>query len=338
MAIKKTDGSRVKIDDVARKAGVSTATVSRVINKTGNVSAHTAEKVHQAIGDLKYVAHGTARGLASTTTKTIGLILPGTSSFFFSELTRGINAYINPQDYSLLMYAVIKPASMAGGNPLPLGEHNTDGLIVFSHFLDDYSIHYLHDQNLPIVMLHRSPPEGLSIPKVMFDNHEGAYQITRHMILQGRGRIVFLSGPKGNEDSQQREAGYRQALSEAGIHYNPALVSTGKFSISAGKVAIQRFLSQEVVFDAVFCGDDNSAVGVIEALRENGVQIPDEIAVAGFNDDVMSQYLSPPLTTVSAPIYQSGFIAAEKLLQLINGEKNIDDALLKTELIVRQSA
>ena len=337
MTVKKSPTQRVKIDDVARLAGVSTATVSRVINGTGTVSDRTAEKVYQAIGDLKFVAHGSARGLAGSKTNTIGLVLPGVTTFFFTALIQGINDCIYNQDYSLLMYADPKPTSMASGKPLPLGEHNTDGLIVFTDFLDDYSIQYLFERNLPVVMLHRTPPAGLDIPVVMFENQQGAYEIVNHLIETGCKRIVYLKGPEGNEDSRQREMGYRQALEDAGIGVDESLIGRGGFAANMAANAIRQMLLDGVEFDAVFAGDDNGAIGVMEVMRERGLKAPEDIALAGFNDDYMSQYITPSLTTVRAPIHQSGFEAAQKLLKLIEGKQVEMYTQLGTELIIRES-
>lgn len=337
MTVKKTPTQRVKIDDVARLAGVSTATVSRVINGTGTVSDRTAEKVYQAIGDLKFVAHGSARGLAGSKTNTIGLVLPGITTFFFTALIQGINDCIYEQDHSLLMYSDPTPTSVATGKPLPLGEHNTDGLIVFTDFLDDYSIQYLYERDLPVVMLHRSPPAGLDIPVVMFENRQGAYDVVTHLIEIGRKRIVYLKGPEGNEDSRQREMGYRQALLDARIGVDKSLIGRGGFAGNMAANAIRQMILDGVEFDAVFAGDDNSAVGVMEVLRERGLKIPDDVALAGFNDDYMSQYVTPSLTTVRAPIHQSGFEAAQKLLDLINGKQVEMYTKLSTELVLRES-
>lgn len=337
MSVKKPTTQRVKIDDVARLAGVSTATVSRVINGTGTVSDSTAEKVFQAIGDLKFVAHGSARGLAGSKTHTIGLVLPGLTTFFFTALIQGINNCIYEQGYSLLMYADPRPTSMASGKPLPLGEHNTDGLIVFTDFLDDYSIQYLYERNLPIVMLHRSAPAGLSIPVVTFENRQGAYEITQHLISIGRKRIVYLKGPEGNEDSRQRELGYMQALQNARIAVDESLIGRGGFAANIAADAIRQLLLDGVEFDAVFCGDDTASIGVMDALREHGLRIPEDVALAGFNDDYMSQYITPALTTVRAPVQRSGFEAAEKLLKLIEGKQVQMHSELSTELIIRAS-
>lgn len=328
---------RAKINDVAQLAGVSTATVSRVINGTGTVSDRTAEKVYQAISDLKFVAHGSARGLAGSKTNTIGLILPGITKSFLPELIKGVNDCIHEKGYALLMYSVSTPATMESGNPLPLGVHNTDGLIVFTDFLDDYSIQYFYDHQLPIVMLHRSPPKGLDIPMVVFENELGGYEIVKHLIEKGRRRIVYLKGPEGNEDSRQREVGYHRALKEYGIEFDPKLVGRGNFAPGQAGNAVQKIIDEGVQFDAVFAGNDNAAIGVLETLHQNQIHVPSEVSLVGFDDDYLSQYVNPPLTTVRAPIHQSGFEAAQQLLNLIDGNPIANKICLETEIVVRES-
>lgn len=338
MTVKRTNNQRAKIDDVARVAGVSTATVSRVINGTGTVSPATQKRVHEAIRELRFVAHGSARGLAGTKTRTVGLVMPALNTFFFASLIRGINESIEAHDYSLLMYSVSTPASMRGGKPLPLGDHNTDGLIVFTDFVDDYSIQFMYEQKFPIVMLHRTPPVGLAIPIVMFRNEEGAYKAVDHLIRNGKKRIVFLKGPEGNEDSRQRELGYKRALEASGISLDTNLISRGGFAVSQAKSAIEQLISDGIEFDAVFAGDDNAALGTLEILQEYRLRVPEDVAIIGFNDDYMAQYLNPPLTTIKAPIYESGFLAGEKLLRLIKGREVKMESFLDTELIIRESS
>ena len=338
MAIRRATTQRITIDDVAKEAGVSTATVSRVINGKGTVSDRTTKKVNQAITDLKFVAHGSARTLAGTKTHAIGLFFPGITTPFFSDLIRGISTPIYERGYSLLMYGDLKPVSMTSGRPLPLGEHNTDGIIVFTDFLDDYSIRHFYERQLPVVMLHRSPPTDLAIPKIKFANEEGSYTAVRHLLDNGYRKIAYLRGPDGNEDSEQRERGYRRALAEQGIAIDETLIAKANFAAPAAERIITQMLDKKIKFDAVFAGDDNSAWGTINILQKRGINIPEEVAVVGFNDDLLSRYSTPALTTVRAPIYDSGFRAAEKLFSLIDGNDVPRETLLPTELVIRESS
>ncbi|MEM8859850.1 MAG: LacI family DNA-binding transcriptional regulator [Chloroflexota bacterium] len=338
MAVKRPQNQRAKIDDVAREAGVSTATVSRVINASGTVSATTQQRVHKAIRDLRFVAHGSARGLAGSKTHTIGIVMSPPTTFFFAALIKGISESIESAGYSLLMYSAVHTTSMIGGKPLPLGDHNTDGLIVFTNFLDDYSIQFMYEQNFPIVMLHRSAPEGLEIPTITFENEKGAFEAVTHLIENGRRKIVYLKGPEGNEDSRQREVGYKNALQSAGIDVEERLIRRGSFATRPATRAIDDLIEEGVKFDAIFAGDDNAAIGALDSLKRHDFKTPNDIALVGFNDDYMSQYTNPTITTVKAPIYESGFRAGENILKLIEGKPVPSNIHLDTELIIRESS
>jgi DNA-binding LacI/PurR family transcriptional regulator len=331
--------SRVTINDVAAYAGVSIATVSRVINKTDPVAAKTAERVRAAILELDYTPHAAARGLASRKTKTLGLLLPDIIDPFLSILLRGIAACATENGYALLIYASqgqLKRDSVDFS--LPLNEGNTDGLIVFTESLDEAELTRLHRRQFPMVLLHKSPPVGANIPCVTFENKEGARKLVEHLITaHNYRRIAFLAGPKGNEDSYWREMGYREALEIHGIPFDPALVAPGNFDDEVAGATVEQWLKEGMAFDAIFAADDNSATGTIAALRRAGKRIPEDVAVAGFDDVFLSHHLTPPLTTVRAPIEKSGQKAAEQLIQLIHTGQASSLTLLPTELVIRHS-
>jgi len=200
--------------------------------------------------------------------------------------------------------------------------------------LSDYS-----ECNFPTVLIHRSAPEELNLPCVTVENKAASKKIVDHLIeVHDRKRIVFLRGSKGQEDSIWRESGYQLALEAHHIPYDPSLVTDGEFDRQVAKSSIQRLLQQGVEFDAVFSGDDESAVGVINALNEAGRRIPEDVAVVGFDDQRMAPYLTPPLTTVRAPTEEVGQEAARQLLQIIQAPGSITGTtLLPTELVIRRS-
>jgi DNA-binding LacI/PurR family transcriptional regulator len=328
---------RATIEDVAERAGVSAMTVSRVINKTGSVAAQTADRVYSAITELNYIPHRGARALAAQKTNTLGFILPGSSDVFFLELIRGIEAALIEEGYALLIYSSTQPKKQTVLD-MPLGEHNTDGLIIFTDSLDDISLRRLHSRRFPMVLLHRSPPEGLDIPCVTFENKKGAYQMVEHMIQQcGHRRIAFLAGETGNEDSYWREVGYKEALTTHGISVDPQLIGIGGFDDLVAEGVVSQWIADDLQIDAIFAADDLSAQGTIRAIQKAGLSVPDDIAVAGFDDALLSQYLDPPLTTVHAPIEDAGRIAAEQLLRLIHTGQAESLIILPTELVVRRS-
>ena len=330
--------SRATIDDVAEKAGVSIATVSRVINKTGQVAEATATRVWDAIVALSYSPHAAARGLASRRTNTIGLILRDISGEFFSPMLRGIEAGTREYGFDLLIHcthAVDDPDVQVN---YPLGEHNSDGMIIFNESVATKEIVRLYQRQFPVVMLHRSPPAGLDIPYVGFENKAGARQLVDYLIDErGYRSIAFLRGPDGSEDSYWREMGYKESLAAHNIEFDPDLVATGGFNEYQGLVAVSQLVSRGKSIEAIFAADDDSAIGALAGLKHGGLRVPEDVALVGFDDIRPSHYLTPPLTTVRAPIEAAGREAVRQLINLIQTGKAKRETLLPTELIIRRS-
>ena len=323
------------ISDVARRAGVSIATVSRVLNGKTPVIPETAEKVRSAIDELQFVPRTAARVLASSRTNTIGLILSEIGGAFFPLLLKGIEAETRSAGYELLIHST---QGAHAHQRKPLGEHNTDGLLVFTSSLEPKELARLYRINFPLVLMHESPPEGLSIPVITIENKDGAEKLVNHLIEgHGRRRIVFMQGPEGHEDSQWRERGYREALEKHGIEFAPELVVYGGFEEQQACTTVQQMLVDGIDFDAIFAGDDDTAMGVYRALRLAGRTIPDEVAVVGFDDVQFSRYISPALTTVRAPIEEVGREAVRQLVRLLDGQKAEALTLMRTELVIRES-
>ncbi len=325
------------IADVARRAGVSIATVSRVLNGTTPVVPETAERIRTAIEELHYVPRAAARVLASRRTHTIGLVLPEIGREFFLPLLRGIEGEARRIGYDLLIQATESPdsarASLGG-----LGEHNTDGLIIFTDSVEDDELSRLYENRFPVVLLHQTPPEGAEIPVITIENKSGAQRLVEHLIeVHGCRRVAFLRGPEGNEDSDWRERGYRQALGTHSIAFDPGLVASGGYEEDQAEAAVQQWLIDGVEMDAVFAGDDDAARGVLAALHSAGRRVPEEIAVVGFDDVAISRYLAPPLTTVRSPLDEVGRQAVLQLVKSIHGQPIDPITLLKTELVIRQS-
>jgi DNA-binding LacI/PurR family transcriptional regulator len=325
------------ITDVARRAGVSIATVSRVINGNTPVIASTAERVQAAIKELKFVPRTAARVLASRRTNTIGLLLPEIGGWFFPSILRGIESAARQAGFDLLIHTVdvaypLKTSRRA------LGMHNTDGLIVFTNSVSDDELSYLEQSGFPIVLLHQTPPNNLNIPVITIENKDGAQKLVDHLIeVHGYRRIAFLRGTAGHEDSAWRERGYRESLEAHGIQFDESLVAIGGFDESEAMDAVNQWLANGLKFDAIFAGDDDAALGVFTALQHAGRRIPDDVAVVGFDDVPLARFMSPPLTTVRAPTEQTGMDAVTQLVHLIRGEPAQSITLLPTELVIRNS-
>lgn len=338
--IKNSGQNRVTVQDVAKYAGVSTATVSRVLNKANNVRPQTVICVQNAIDELGYVLDTSAQALSSSSNKTgnIGIILPAISSMFMLTLVESINLCTIAHDYNLLTFSTIEQASIRDGVPLPLNENNTDGLLVFAGQVDEKTLIHFYRRQFPIVLLYNLPPEDTEIPSILIENRNGARMLVEHLIKNcGRSRIAFMAGPPDNHDSYWREQGYREALAANSIPLDPQLIGVGSFHDWTAKEQAERWLADGVNMDAIFAGDDTAAMATIGALQKAGKRVPEDIAVVGFNNDTLSQYTNPPLTTVDVPTTEIGKTAVKQLFHLINGEPVDQIPPFKTDLLIRQS-
>lgn len=330
--------SSVTIRDVARKAGVSVATVSRYINRNATVSPEVSERLQAVMRDLKYIPHAGARHLASRKTGLVGLLLNNLHNDFFVPLLNGVEAVVRRKGYNLIV-ATYHASSRNAMLP-PIGPHNTDGLLVFSDGLVDEDLASLRLRGFPIVLVHRLPPPDVPIPSVTVENSEIARELIEHLIhVHGRRRIVFLRGPAGQQDSLLRETGYRSALRANGIPVDDNLILNGEFEREIAHTVMNEFLSQQprLAFDAVFTGDDDAAIGVLRALQQNNLRIPDDVSVVGFDDLGFARFLNPPLTTVRAPTEVVGRIATERLFSLLEHQPADGTLVLPTEIILRRS-
>lgn len=330
--------SSVTIRDVAREAGVSVATVSRYINHSAAVSDDVAERIKTVMKQFRYTPHTAARNLATNRTNSVGLLISfNIYGDFFGPMLTGIEAVVGEQDLNLLI-STNNPRRENRYQPSPLGPNNCDGLIVFADSMSDDHLRHLYEMAFPLVLIHRTPPDGMAIPSVTVENEAASYKLVEHLIkVHHRRQIIYLRGPDGQEDSARREAGYRKALEKNGIAYDPLLVLPGEFERHIAHMTITDAILNGLEFDAVFAGDDDAAVGVVGALRDAGRVVPRDVAVVGFDDQRASSYVIPALTTVSAPTLDVGRTAAQHLINLIrNGTVEIE-TLLPTEIVIRQS-
>lgn len=325
------------IMDVAQAAGVSIATVSRVINGIDKVNEATVTKVRTAIEELHYTPNAAAQILANQTTNTIGLLVPEISGAFFQPMLSGIETGASSAGYDLLIQTTSNPQTK-DKQRRKLAEHNTDGLLVFANSLDSEELRRLNKINFPVVLLYRASPEGIHLPTITIENQSGARQLVDHLIeFHHRQRILFLRGPDGHEDSFWREKGYRESLQAHSIPFNPLLINQGSFNHQMAHYNIHTLLQDGIQFDAVFAGDDDAALGVLLALREAGLRVPEEVAVVGFDDQSFSSTLIPPLTTVRSPTHEVGLQAVDQLIRVIRHEEPKPQLIFPTELVIRQS-
>jgi LacI family transcriptional regulator len=330
--------SSVTIRDVARKAGVSVATVSRYINRNVTVSPEVSERLNSVMTELKYVPHAAARNLASRKTRVIGLLLNNLHNDFFVPLLNGVEAVVRSKGYNLIIATY--HASSRNEMPPPIGPHNTDGMLVFSDGLVDEDLVHLNSIGFPMVLVHRTPPPTLTIPSVTVENLDITKKLVEHLIqVHHKRRILFLRGPIHQEDSARREGGYQSALEANNIPFDEKLIINGDFERDIAYQAMNKFLDNgsRVDFDAVFTGDDDAAIGVLRSLQHHDLNVPNDIAVVGFDDLGFAPFLNPPLTTVRAPTESVGTIATERLFGLLENQLSDEVVILPTEIIFRRS-
>lgn len=326
--------SPATIKDVARAAGVSVATVSRALNGAENVLPHTRQRILDIAQELRYAPSGAARSLITRRTDTVGALLPDLHGEFFSELIRGIDQAARARGLHLLLSSSHDDAAEAAA-ALRAMNGRVDGLIVMSPHADDDFLSKNLPPTLPAVLLNsgvRHPTQ----PAFAVDNFGGAREMTEHLVRTGSRRIAFLGGPVANFEARERERGYRAGLpSGAG----PWLLD-GDFSEAAGQRAAAQLLALPKAErpDAVFAANDIMAIGLLGALQAAGVRVPQDIALAGFDDIPVARYVSPALTTMRVPIAAMGAQALDALAQALDrDEVDATVTVMPVQLIVRRS-
>jgi LacI family transcriptional regulator len=331
--------STITIRDIAKYADVSIATVSRYLNHSGPVSKEVGERISQLMLELNYTPHAVARQLATQRTRSVGLVITNVMNDFFSPLVNGIFSVTTGDNYNLLV-AVSRPG--LGDNSKissQIGPHNTDGMLVFADGLTEDQLAAVCKNHYPVILLYRTPPAKLNIPYVAVENRTPSRILVDHLIeVHHRKRIIFMKGPKSQEDSYWREKGYRESLLDHGIPIDDRLFLYGNFEHQIAYQALRnRLANSKLDFDAVFSGNDDCAVGVLNALDEFGIRVPEDVSVVGFDDFRLAPFLNPPLTTVRAPTEKVGKIAATQLTRLFQGLPIEQKILLPTEIVIRRS-
>ncbi len=324
----------VKLEEVARAAGVSPSTVSRILNGTAVVSPVKKKLVDDAIAKLGFVPNPVARGLASGKTLSIGVITQAIDSPYYGAALSGIEDELDPAGYCPLFVSGHWNAAAEARCIDVLRSRRVDGIIVLTGRLTDQALKACA-RNVPIVVTGRTL-KAAGLVSLNFDNFEGGRLATQHLIGLGHRDIAFIAGDRDHPDANERLRGYRAALHEAGIPLNADLVVPGAYSEVSGMMAVDRLLSKRQRFTAIFAANDQMALGAALGLQRRSLRVPDDISMVGFDDLPTSLYAIPPLTTVHQPAYELGRLAASAMLQLLAGEKP-SVTVPAPRLIVRES-
>jgi LacI family transcriptional regulator len=324
----------VTIKDVAREANVSVATVSRALNGHANVTVEMRDKIREVASRLRYMPHGAARSLITRRTQTIGAILPDLYGEFFSELMRGMDVAAREHNLHLLVSSSHGSADETAAALRALSGR-VDGLLIMSPHADAALLADNLPPATPTVLMNTRTDEN-DYTSFAIDNYGGACAMVEHLAGLGYRRIAMIAGPAENFDADERLRGYRDALARH-VPDSTALVLHGDFSEKTGYTAGVDIARAKQRPDAVFAANDMMALGCLFALNEAGLKVPDDIALAGFDDIPMARFVSPPLTTMRVNIAELGERAARALIAALTEEKASPKGVTAPELIVRES-
>ncbi len=331
---------RLTIQDIARLAGVSKATVSRVINHKPDVDALTRQRVMQIMDEHGFVPSITASGLAGGRRGMIGVLVPALTWHFIPEVVQGVAEVIERSSYEMLLYSVSQEENRKAVLDRILDTKLTAGLLAIAPgaFLERLAQWY--DEGFPVVLIDDQHMPA-NVPWIGVDNRKGALAAVRHLMSLGHRKIAYIQGPPHYQCTRERYEGYRQAIAEAGLALNPAFVAQGDFQVGGGFACASELLTlPDERPTAIFAANDHMAWGVLEFAQEYGLCVPEDLAVVGFDDTPPSRYKHPPLTTVCQPFQDMGKRAAELLLWLIdlprsNGDRRRKPAALEPPVSLR---
>ncbi|QQR38017.1 LacI family DNA-binding transcriptional regulator [Devosia rhizoryzae] len=326
------------IEDVAALAGVSIATVSRAINEPTKVAEETRRRVTEAVARTGYTTNAMARSLRMRRSNMILILAPDVGDPNFSNILVGLETEASKRGYGLLIGNTQNDASRETDYLRFISSNQADGLILFTGHLP-FGFGVGQDENrLPPMVAVNEPVPGQDVPFVGVDNFEGARVAAEHLVSQGHRRIAFIGRSPGREVNRLREAGYRAALTGAGLAVDPRLIIDGDGTTESGRAAAELMFVRDALPTAFLCVNDATALGVIISLNARRYELPRQFSVMGFDDISFASFVTPSLTTMKQPRHKIGEAAMELLLSLLAGEKpKSREVLFRAELIVRNS-
>lgn len=333
---------RVTISDVAARAGVSTATVSYVLNHSNRVSEETKRRVLEAVRELGYQPNALARGLVKDQTMNIGLVIPHTAEYvfsdpFFSELLKGVGTVVTRHGYFLLLSLLTETSDFTSVISALVSQRRVDGIIIVATPREGREIAELKKGGIPFTVI--GPNLMPDVSSIDVDNEEGSYMATRHIIELGHTRIGYITGDMRYDSAVQRYRGFQKALEDAKLE--AVGVFMGDFTQASGVLGARQLLKdQNNPVTAIVCASDLMAHAVLKEAKQLGYSIPEDLSVIGFDDIPMSQECQPRLTTIRQPITVMGRLASEQLISQIQDKMKSSQPVkqvVKTELVVRDS-
>ncbi|AOY76077.1 LacI family DNA-binding transcriptional regulator [Clostridium formicaceticum] len=328
----------VTIKDIAKLANVSHTTVSRALNNSTLINSETKEKIKKLAMELNYIPNYSAKSLVLHKSYHIGLFFStidkdrGTSSSFFYEVVRGVNSIIKDQ-YNLVVKGISDYKSLS-----LIDTNNFDGIILMSQSAEDGAfIYHVLDKKIPLVVLNREI-EHRGLINILSDDKKGAYNATKYLVKCGHEKIAIIEGKAGFKSAQERKEGFLDALIDHNVPVNKNYMIKGNYDFESGYEGMKQLLENENKPTAVFCSNDDMAIGAMKAIFENKMKIPEDISIVGFDNNTFTPFLTPALTTVKRPIMEISQDGAKKLISLIEKEEvEKERVYVNTELIIRDS-
>ncbi len=333
---------RVSIKDIAKAAGVSHSTVSRALSDSPLIKAETKARIQQLAQEMGYSPDAIARSLVTQRTHTVGVVVTTITDPFVAEVVQGIEDKAQENDYSVILASSASEPERELAAVEMLRAKRVDSLIVTSSRVGALYLEHLERFGVPVVLINNhNRQSGRYTFSVSVDNQHGGHLATAHLIQRGHRRIVYVSGPADHSDDAERLAGYRQALDESSITFDPTLVVHGNGRLDGGERALRTLAGLAEPPTAVFCYNDMTAIGLISAARQAGLSVPDDLAVVGFDDIPLAAHVYPSLTTVAQHQRDMGRQAMNMALALMAADDStmpFSDVVVKGRLIVRASS
>lgn len=332
----------ITIKDIAEKLNVSVATVSRALRNSSEIKKETKEAVLRMAKEMDYHPNLLASSLSSKQSKILGVVVPTINRYFWSNSIAGIEQVAYREGYKVMIFQSGESYQKEVEIVETLANSRVDGIIIsFSKDTCNYEhIQHVMERGIPITLFERVCSE-IKTCKIMTDDFTGAVEIVNHLIKRGRKKIAYIGGPLSLGVCQERLKGYRAAMAENGLKVHPGLqIELPEFSYEIAGQSFKKLWELSPKPDAVFCFADILAIGVLHAAQQLKIKVPDEVAIAGFGNDVTGRYISPSITTMAQPSFEMGELAAEMLLQSISeksDQPNCRNEIIKPTLIIRES-
>lgn len=328
---------KATIKDVAVRANVSVATVSRVINNLDGYSEKTKEKVLEAIKELEYQRNAIARGLVTKTTKTIGVLIPIVSAYFYAEILNGIEEMANENGYGIFLCNTGVNGVRAENYIKMLGERQVDAIIVVSLAINDEYYSLLNSLKIPYILV-STLSYKYKVPYIKVDDQQAAYTATQFLLEKGHTQIALISGDKEDKISGiTRVNGYINALQDYGIRINKNIIKYGDFTYKSGIMCMEELLKEKENFTAIFATSDEMAIGALTVMHRNNIEVPEKISIIGYDDTLIAQMSNPPLTTVAQPLHEMGRKAFSKILSILDTGNSGDNIILSHKIVERDT-